>query len=246
MRSWLVAAGVVTALAPGAVPEAAPIEAGGVQGSLPIKPGGVQGSPPINEDAQQRDTHARLFPPEQLGLLESADRDEWQQPQRVMDSLGIFDGAKVADVGAGGGWFTIRLSRRVGPNGVVYAEDIQPQMIESIRRRLAREGLTNVKPKLGTAADPQLPKGLHAVLMVDTYPQIREPIPLLKKVAECLTPTGKLGIVDFKLDGAGGPGPELEERVSPEVIKGHAAAAGLKLISHETYLRYQYLLVFGK
>jgi predicted methyltransferase len=95
---------------------------------------------------KQRDTHARLFPPEQLGLLEAAGRDEWQEPQRVMDSLGIADGARVADIGAGGGWFTIRLAHRVGPNGVVYAEDIQPQMIESIRRRVVREDLKNVEP----------------------------------------------------------------------------------------------------
>ena len=59
-----------------------------------------------------------------------------------MDALGIADGARVADLGAGGGWFTIRLARRVGPNGIVYAEDIQREMIESIRRRVDREGLT--------------------------------------------------------------------------------------------------------
>lgn len=197
-------------------------------------------------DAQQRDTHARLFPPEQLGLLEAAGREEWQQPQRVMDSLSIYDGAKVADIGAGGGWFTIRLAVRVGPNGIVYAEDIQPEMIESIRRRVSRMELTNVRPKLGTPTDPQLPTGLNAVLMVDTYPQIPEPIVLLRRIAASLAPNGKLGIVDFTLDGAGGPGPELESRLSPEVIKEHAAAAGLKLQAHETYLKYQYLLIFGK
>jgi ubiquinone/menaquinone biosynthesis C-methylase UbiE len=195
---------------------------------------------------QQRDTHARLFPPEQLGLLEGPDRKEWQQPDKVMDLLGIADGSRVADIGAGGGWFTIRLAARVGPNGLVYAEDIQPQMIESIRRRVEREGLKNVRPTLGTPTDPMLPGGLHAVLMVDTYPQIREPVALLKKVAASLAPNGKLGIVDFKPNGSGGPGPALEERVSPEVIKGHAAAAGLTLRSHETFLRYQYFLIFGK
>jgi ubiquinone/menaquinone biosynthesis C-methylase UbiE len=163
-----------------------------------------------------------------------------------MDSLGIFDGAKVADIGAGGGWFTIRLARRVGPNGRVYAEDVQPQMIELIRRRVAREGLKNVEPQLGTSTDPQLPTGLNAVLMVDTYPQIPEPITLLKRIAASLAPNGRLGIVDFKLDGAGGPGPDLDERVGPDIIKAHAAAAGLKLEKHETYLRYQYLLVFVK
>ncbi len=94
---------------------------------------------------QQRDTHPRLFPPEQLVLLEGADRSEWQQPDRVMDALGIADGFRVADVGAGGGWFTIRLARRVGPNGRVYAEDIQPEMIVSIEQRVKREELTNVE-----------------------------------------------------------------------------------------------------
>jgi 2-polyprenyl-3-methyl-5-hydroxy-6-metoxy-1,4-benzoquinol methylase len=94
---------------------------------------------------QQREPHSRLFPPSQLGLLEGPDRDEWQQPERVMDDLQIFTGARVADVGAGGGWFTIRLAERVGQNGVVYAEDIQPQMIELIERRVAREGWKNVQ-----------------------------------------------------------------------------------------------------
>lgn len=201
---------------------------------------------PAHPSGQQRDTHARLFPPEQLGLLEGPDRDGWQQPDRVMDLLGIFDGAQVADIGAGGGWFTERLAKRVGPNGLVYAEDIQPEMIESIRRRVERHGLKNVRPVLGTPVDPMLPRGLNAVLMVDTYPQIPEPVALLRKVADALAPNGKLGIVDFKPNGSGGPGPALEERVAPDVIKGHAAAAGLKLLSHETFLRYQYFLIFGK
>ena len=196
--------------------------------------------------AEQRETHPRLFPPEQLVLLEGADRSEWQQPDRVMDALGIADGFRVADVGAGGGWFTIRLARRVGPNGKVYAEDIQPEMIVSIEQRVKREDLKNVEIRAGTASDPKLPKGLHAVLMVDTYPQMREPIAMLTSIAGSLAPNGKLGIVDFKPDGAGGPGPDLSERISPDVIKRQAAAAGLKLLSHETFLKYQYLLIFGK
>jgi ubiquinone/menaquinone biosynthesis C-methylase UbiE len=195
---------------------------------------------------QQRDTHPRLFPPEQLVLLEGADRSEWQQPERVMDALLIADGFRVADVGAGGGWFTIRLARRVGPNGRVYAEDIQREMIASIEQRVKREDLKNVEIRSGTASDPNLPKGLNAVLMVDTYPQIREPIAVLTSIAASLAPNGKLGIVDFKPDGAGGPGPNLSERISPDVIKRQAAAAGLKFLSHETFLKYQYLLIFGK
>jgi predicted methyltransferase len=189
---------------------------------------------------------ARTTTPEELGLLEGPDRDDWQQPERIMDALGISDGAKVADIGAGGGWFTVRLARRVGPNGVVYAEDIQRQMIESIERRLKRENLSNVRTILGTSDDPRLPAGLNVVLMVDTYTQLRDSIALLKHIAAALAPNGRLGIVDFKLDGAGGPGPPLEERVSPDTVKAQAAAAGLRLVGEETFLRYQYLVIFGK
>ncbi len=195
---------------------------------------------------QQRDPTGRLFPPEQLVLLEAPDRDEWQQPDKIMDELRIADGARVADIGAGGGWFTIRLARRVGPNGRVFAEDIQPQMIESIKRRVAREGLTNVEPVLGSPTDARLPGGLQAVLIVDTYPQFRDPVGLLRNVADKLVPGGRVGIVDFRPDGSGGPGPALEERLDPAVIRRDAGRAGLTFKSHHEFLRYQYLLVFVK
>jgi len=194
----------------------------------------------------QRQTHGRLFPPEQLVLLESPDREEWQQPQAVMDALGIFDGAKVADLGAGGGWFTIRMAHRVGPNGVVYAEDVQHQMIEAIGRRVQREGLTNVRTVLGTPDNPKLDPGLHAVLMVDTYTQLADPVTLLRHVRASLAPDGRLGVVDFKPDGSGGPGPALDERVAPDVVIRDATAAGFTFRSHETFLRYQYLLIFSR
>jgi ubiquinone/menaquinone biosynthesis C-methylase UbiE len=187
--------------------------------------------------------------PEELGLFEGPDRDDWQQPDQVMDRLGISDGSKVADIGAGGGWFTVRLARRVGPNGVVFAEDTNKLMLESIARRVKRESLSNVKAILGTPADPGFhgrAANLQAVLMVDTYTQLGDPVVLLKHIAAALAPGGRLGICDFKTDGAGGPGPPLGERVSPEAIKAHAISAGLRLVSDESFLRYQYLLVFVK
>jgi ubiquinone/menaquinone biosynthesis C-methylase UbiE len=196
--------------------------------------------------AGQRPTHGRLFPPEDLGILESPDRDEWQQPDRIMDALLIADGSTVADIGAGGGWFTIRLARRVGPNGVVYAEDVQTQMLDSIARRVSDQRLTSVRMTLGTFDDPRLPSGLHAALMVDTYPQLREPVTFLRNVAKTLAPDGRLGIVDFKKDGAGGPGPPIDERLAPDVVRRDAEDAGLRLVKEETFLRYQYLLVFGR
>ena len=118
--------------------------------------------------------HGRLFPPENLGLLEGPDRAVWQKPDQIMDALGIADGAKVADIGAGAGWFTMRLARRVGPNGVVYASDVQREMLDVIRRRVAREGLRNVRLLLGEDSSLGLPSPaqLDAVLVVDDYPEV--------------------------------------------------------------------------
>ena len=194
--------------------------------------------------AAQSASRGRLFPPEELGQLEGPDRDEWQQPERVMDALGIADGSRVADLGAGGGWFTIRLARRVGPNGIVYAEDVQAPMIDAIKRRVEREGLHNVRTILGGFTDPHLNAGaVQAALLVDLYPQIQDPVSLLKNVRAALTVNGRLGIIDFT-PGGFGPGPD-DNRVAPETVVRDAAAAGLRLVSHEKFLRYQYLLVFA-
>jgi len=196
---------------------------------------------PVSAQTQPR---SRLFPPGDLGQLEGPDRDEWQQPERVMDALGIADGAHVADLGAGGGWFTIRLAKRVGPNGMVYAEDVQQPMIEAIKRRVEREGLANVHTILGGFVDPLLPAhDVQAALLVNLYPQIGDPVALLRNVRTALSTNGRLGIVDFK-PGQFGPGPD-ENRASPETIIRDASAAGLRLVSHETFLRYQYLLIFA-
>lgn len=192
----------------------------------------------------------RLFPPEDLGLLEAPDRDEWNKPDLIMDALGIADGAVVGDLGAGGGWFTIRLARRVGPNGIVYAQDIQPQMIEAINRRVQHEGVANVRTVLGTPTDPKLPSGLDAVLIVDAYHEMDDParpdviLTLLKNVATALHAQGRIGVVDF-LPGGGGPGPAAEDRVDPDAVIRAAEAAGLRLQAREVVPPFQFLLVFG-
>ena len=196
--------------------------------------------------AQSRPRHGKLFTPLDLGLLEGPDRDLWQLPDRIMDTLGIAEGSLVADIGAGGGWFTIRLARRVGANGLVFAEDIQRQMLESIMRRVAREGLRNVRLVLGTPEDPRLPAGtLDAVLIVDTYHELEDPDSMLRNIAKSLKPQGRVGVVDFKRDGLG-PGPALEDRVDADQVVRDAEAAGLRLVRRETFLPYQFMLIFSR
>jgi ubiquinone/menaquinone biosynthesis C-methylase UbiE len=193
---------------------------------------------------QSRSAHGKLFPPQDLGLLEGPDRDLWQLPGQIMDALGVAEGSVVADIGAGGGWFTIRLARRVGPNGVVYSEDIQKQMLEATGRRVSKEGLRNVQTVLGMADDPQLPGMVDAALIVDTYHELDNPVVLMRNIARALKPQGRIGVVDFKKDGLG-PGPNLEDRVEPDQIVRDAEAAGLKLVRNETFLPYQFLLIFS-
>ena len=188
--------------------------------------------------------HSRLFPPTELGMLEGPDRESWQRPEQIMDALYIGEGSVVAEIGVAGGWFTIRLARRVGPNGIVFAEDIQPLMIQATEGRVRGEGLRNVKMVLGTALDPRLPNGLDAALFVDSYHEIDQPITLLRNLATSLKPTGLIGIVEFTKDGWG-PGPAMDERIDAERIIRDAEAAGLRLERRETFLRYQYLLVFA-
>ncbi len=197
-------------------------------------------------DARQARQHIRLFPPQNLGLLEGPDRDAWQRPEDIMDALGISENKAVADLGAGGGWFTVRLARRVGPNGIVYAEDIQREMIAAIDNRIAREGLTNVRTVLGTPDDPRLPAGtLDAALIVDTYHEMERPDLLLRRLAVALKPDGLIGIVDFKKDG-GGPGPDMDERVDEDRVVRDAENAGLRVAARPAFLRYQFMLVLAK
>jgi ubiquinone/menaquinone biosynthesis C-methylase UbiE len=189
--------------------------------------------------------HGRLFPPDQLGMLEGPDRAAWQRPEQIMDALRIAEGSSVADLGAGAGWFTVRLANRVGPNGRVYAQDVQPEMIEAIKRRVEKAALKHVLPILGTQSDPRLPVQMDAVLMVDSFHEMRQPLVMLRSVAAAMKPTGRLGIVEFTKKGLG-PGPPMDERVEPERVIRDAEAAGLRLLSTETIPPYQYMLVFAR
>jgi predicted methyltransferase len=205
---------------------------------------------PVQSSAGKASRHT-LFPPTDLGLLESPDRDIWQKPDQIMDALGIADGSRVADIGAGGGYFTVRLARRVGPNGVVWAEDVQAVMIEAIKRRVAKDvakDIRNVIPVKGTSSDPMLPAGsLDAVLILETYQevvQVGNPLLFLQNVRKALRPGGRVGIIDYRKGGAG-PGPD-GPRPDPEAVIAAAEQAGLRLMKREAFLPFQFFLIFVK
>ena len=195
--------------------------------------------------AQSSRPRGRLLAPLNLGVIEGADREQWNKPEQIMDALKIADGSIVAEIGAGGGWFTVRLAHRVNQNGIVYAEDIQPEMIEAVRRRAQRENLTNVRTVLGTTRNSRLPHGLDAILINGAYHEMQNPVAVLKDAAESLKPQGRLGIVEFS-SGAGGPGPEPEQPVDQETVVRGATSAGLQIISRETIPPFMFMVVLGK
>ena len=238
----LAPATLATSLAVGALFVIATLSSFSVRGDEgPPTPAPAQtaGAPqPCAQDGQ-------LFRPEDLVLLEMPDRELWQQPDVIMDALNIADASDVADVGAGAGWFTIRLARRV-PNGTVYAQDLQREMVTAIARRVNRVGLENVRVVQGEENSPNLPaRALDAVLVVDVYPEVEthNRVTFLRSLAESLRPKGRIGIVNYK-PGGGGPGPCHERRVASAVVEEDARQAGLRVLSRVN-LQFQYLVVIG-
>ena len=212
---------------------------------------------PAGQQVSSASRQEKLFPVTDLGLLESPDRAAWQEPELIMDKLNISYGDTVADIGAGSGFFTVRLARRVGPDGIVYAEDIQQPMLESIKRRVSRERLINsrrgdryaeVITRLGTDTDAKLPKGmLDAVLVVDVYQEVEgaeSRVSFLRHLADSLKPAGRIGIVNYK-PGDAGPGPEPQRRLDRAIVEAEVSAAGLRVLDR-AILPFQYMLVVGR
>ena len=132
-----------------------------------------------------------------LSIFEYPERDARLQPQRILTLLGVHSGSSIADIGAGGGWMTVRAAQRVGIDGTVFAEDINPHAIEVIRDRAKREHLPQVRAILGLPDDPKLPaNSIDAVVMLKTYHEIAHPQLLLHNLIPALRPGAKLGIID--------------------------------------------------
>jgi SAM-dependent methyltransferase len=129
--------------------------------------------------------------------FEAPNRAKVLRIQTVMDDLGIIAGSKVADIGAGGGWFTMLAARRVGAKGVVYAEDILPQYTRYIAQRARREGLRNVRTIQGTTTDPKLPRNtMDAVLILNAYHEFEQPLSVLRKIYVAMKPGARLAFIE--------------------------------------------------
>lgn len=178
-----------------------------------------------------------------LERLEGRDRAAWQQPDRVVRALALRPGETVCDVGAGPGYFALRLARAVGPLGTVYAIDVERRMLEVLRDRLRVSGIDNVRPLLARGERGAVPpRPCDVVLVVNTFHHFPEGAAYLRKLATALQPGGRLVNVDFH-DRETPVGPPLEVRVSREAFLAAARAAGLEVLEELELLPHQYVLV---
>lgn len=176
-----------------------------------------------------------------LSIFEYPDRDKKLQIDRVMTLLGITPGKSVADIGAGSGWFTVRAARRVGPNGRVFAEDINPRAIQYIDQRAKKENLANIHTTLGTPDDTRLPAAsIDAVLLLKVYHEIAHPIPVMAAIRASLRPGAKLGIIDRNGDGT-------DHGLNPDVVEREMSEAGYRRIAKYDFTKadgQDYFLIF--
>lgn len=142
---------------------------------------------------------AGVVSPAAAKWLERPTREAEERPQIVLAAMNLENGDVIADVGAGSGFYSRRLARAVAPDGVVYANDIQPGMLDALRANAARQRITNIIPVLGTVNDPKLPKATFDwVLLVDVYHEFQQPRPMLAAIRTCLKPGGRVALVEYR------------------------------------------------
>lgn len=123
-------------------------------------------------------------------------RDEWHQPEKVMDLVGVRPGMIIGEVGAGHGYFTFKLSQRVGESGKIYANDISQSALRYLRDRCDREGIANIETVVGKVEDPLLPRDLDMVFIVNAFHDLAKPVELLNNLSLSLKPDAHVVILD--------------------------------------------------
>ena len=173
-------------------------------------------------------------------------RVDEEQPEAMLDALKIPDGATVADVGAGAGYHSVRLARRVGPKGTVLATDVQPEMIQMLKQNARAAGVANVKPLLCSQRDTMLPDGkVDLILMVDVYHECTDPEGVLMGLRKALRPGGRLVLVEFR-----GEDPEVpikpEHKMTIKQVRREVEPQGYVFKDSLEFLPWQHVIIFEK
>jgi predicted methyltransferase len=193
--------------------------------------------------AQTPHTHQHSFSgaKEWAKILEDPKRDAWQKPHEVIQALALKPGAVVADIGAGTGYFTTRLSHML-PQGRVYAVDTEPDMVKYLAERVKRDGLGNVVPVAGLPDDPRLPGKADLILMVNVFHHVEKRDAYFRRLQDSLGPGGRIAIIDFNMESP--EGPPKSARVSSKQVRAELEKAGFTLTREHRFLPNQFFLEF--
>jgi len=176
--------------------------------------------------------------------LERTERDDEEEPNVALSVLKIEKGSAVADIGAGSGFLTERLAARVGPGGRVYANDLQPQMLQMLASRLAKKKISNVTLVQGDVDDPKLPpSSVDLEIMVDVYHEFSQPQAMLRKLRTALKPAGRMVLVEYRKEDPTVP-IKFEHKMSVAEAKMEVEAEGFALSKVDESLPRQHILIF--
>lgn len=178
--------------------------------------------------------------------LERTEREIEEEPETALNAIGIAPGSTVADVGAGSGYFAVRMARRVGAQGRVYANDLQPEMLAMLASRLQKEGVRNVTLVQGTVDDPKLPAAsIDLILLVDVYHEFSQPQIMLRRMREALKPGGRLVLLEYRKEDPSVP-IRPEHKMSVAEAKLEVEAEGYTLSRVDSALPRQHILIFTR
>ncbi len=174
-------------------------------------------------------------------VFDDPQRDAWQKPHEVIQTLKLKPDAVIADIGAGTGYFAVRFAH-MAPNGRVYAVDAEPDMVKYLAERAKRSGLGNLTAVQAQPGDPKLPGKVDLAILVDVYHHIDKREQYFRRLQDSLNSGGRLAIIDFRLDSP--VGPPRAARIAAEQVKSELQGAGYQLSEEHGFLPNQYFLVF--
>jgi len=211
---------------------------------LLLFPATISSQDAVNPDQQQMH-RLHSDPKSYIGALEDPKRDAYQKPHEVMRALGLKAGEVIADIGAGSGYFTFRLTHHVGDRGKVYAVDVSPDMIRHINRRIRELKATNVVSILADPDDPLLPDAsVDRFFFSDSWHHIDNQTKYLSLMKKMLKPGGEIVMIDFHKKDLP-VGPPMQMKIAREDLIKQMESNGFRLTKEHTFLPYQYFLVFA-
>ncbi len=174
------------------------------------------------------------------------EREAEEKPDLALDGMGIKPGMKIADMGSGVGYMTLRMAKRVGPTGKIYGVDLQPGMLQKLKENAAKAGVTNVEPILSTVDDPKLPaNSVDMILMVDVYHEFSQPQAMIRKLREALKADGRLILLEYRAEDPSIP-INPDHKMTVGQVKAEIEPEGFKLQTPIENLPRQHLLILTK